>query len=309
MPKKNTLLAQLVKMNSPEAVIDEVHHLLGLMGADSQISRLETVFSHISALYHGKYPSYRSCNTHYHDLRHTTDVFLTLARLLHGAHEARVKFSSQEVLLALISTLMHDTGYIQKSTDRKGTGGKYTLTHVARSVAFMEEYFPKNGFDEADLALCESFVLGTSISVDFTDTSFPTSSAALLGKMIATADLLGQLSDRIYLEKLLFLYREFRESNIVGYTSELELLNNTVGFYRVMQVRLESILGNVQHYMANHFRARWQIEADLYQEAIAHNIAYLNRLLANHQRDYRAKLKREGIVAKLERIESADKSP
>jgi hypothetical protein len=145
--------------------------------------------------------------------------------------------------------------------------------------------------------------------VEFNDTSFPTSSAALLGKMIATADLLGQLSDRIYLEKLLFLYREFRESNIVGYTSELELLNNTVGFYRVMQVRLDGILGNVRHYMVNHFRARWQIETDLYQEAIANNIAYLNRLLASHQRDYRARLKREGIVAKLERIESAEQPP
>lgn len=307
MAKKKNLLAQLVAMHSPEAVIAEVHHLLELMGADNEIHRLETVFGHIRALYQGNYPHYRSCNTHYHDLRHTTDVFLALGRLLHGAHVSGVRFSSREVVLALISTLMHDSGYIQRTSDRRGTGGKYTLTHVARSVTFMEEYFPRHGFDTVDLALCESFVLGTSISVEIDDASFPTTSAALLAKMIATADLLGQLSDRIYLEKLLFLYREFRESNIVGYSNELELLTNTVGFYRVMQLRLANSLDNVQSYMPNHFQARWQIEADLYQEAIAHNITYLNTLLLKHQQSYRLNLKREGIVATLEQIESAEK--
>lgn len=306
MADNDILYAQLVDMADSEAVFAEVRHLAGLMEGAIDIERLAMVFTNICDLYRGDYPGYRSCNTLYHDLRHTTDVFLTLSRLLHGAWASGVRFAPDELTLALISTLMHDTGYIQQESDQYGTGGKYTLTHVERSVIFMEEYFPRHGFSVAELALCESFVLGTSISVAIDQAQFPTPAALLLGQMIGTADLLGQLADRIYLEKLLFLFREFREANIVGYSNERELLANTVGFYAVMEKRLIEGLANVRQYMRHHFRARWGIDSDLYQRAIDHNLYYLRRLLEQHQDDYRDGLKREGLVAKLEAIEAAE---
>lgn len=300
------LYAQLVDMVDPTAVFAEVRYLAGLMEGAIDSARLGMVFGHICELYQGNYPGYRSCNTLYHDLRHTTDVFLTLSRLLHGAWASGVRFAPDELTLALISTLMHDTGYIQQEDDQYGTGGKYTLTHVERSVIFMEEYFPRHGFSVAELTLCESFVLGTSISVAIDKTQFPTPSALLLGQMIGTADLLGQLADRIYLEKLLFLFREFREGNVVGYNNERQLLSNTIGFYAVMEKRLVEELADVRRYMRQHFRVRWGIDSDLYQRAIDRNLYYLRRLLEQHQDDYRDGLKREGLVARLEAIEAAE---
>jgi hypothetical protein len=306
MGKKEIFYAQLVDMSSPSAVFAEVCHLAGIMAGEIDINRLEIVFSKTCDLYRGRYRGYRACNTLYHDLRHTTDVFLSLARLLHGAFAAGVSFSPTEATMALISTLLHDTGYIQKSSDRTGTGGKYTLTHVTRSVTFLQTFLPSHGFTSEETDLCEAFVLGTCIRTELCKQRLPTESALLLGKMIGTADLLGQLADRIYLEKLLFLYREFREANIVGYSSELELLNNTIGFYTQMEIRMVNDLSNVKTYMQTHFKQRWGVDRDLYQESIARNLDFLKKLLKQHRKDYRNELKREGLVQKLVALEAAE---
>jgi len=307
MANNEIIYAQLVDMSSPSAVFAEISHLSGLMAGIIDLQRLEMVFAKTCDLYTGKYPGYRACNTHYHDLRHTTDVFLSFARLLHGAHEEGVRLSSHEATMALISTLLHDTGYIQESSDCSGTGGKYTLTHVARSVSFLKGFLPRHGFSSEEVSLCESFVSGTCIRTTIADDDFPTRSAHLLGKMIGTADLLGQLADRIYLEKLLFLYREFREANMTGYSNEMDLLTSTISFYGLMKKRLADELSNVRKFMVTHFRTRWGIDRDLYREAIDRNLEYLQNLLDQHSSDYRDNLKREGLVQKLISIETCER--
>lgn len=307
MANNEIIYAQLVDMSSPSAVFAEIGHLAGLMEGTIDLQRLESVFVKTRDLYEGRYPGYRACNTHYHDLRHTTDVFLSFARLLHGAYEEGTRFPPGEATMALVSTLLHDTGYIQKSHDRRGTGGKYTLTHVARSVTFLKEFLPGHGFSDGEVSLCASFVMGTCIRTEITDASFPTDSSHLLGKMIGTADLLGQLADRIYLEKLLFLYREFREANMTGYSNEMDLLTSTISFYDLMEQRLSVELSNVGRYMTAHFRTRWGIDRDLYREAIDRNLDYLQNLLNRHGADYRDNLKREGLVQKLISIEACER--
>ena len=62
---------------------------------------------------------------------------------------------------------------------------------------------------------------------------------------LAAADLLGQMADRVYLEKLLFLYYEFREAGIVGYDSAFDILKKTAGFYESTKARLDGPLGSV----------------------------------------------------------------
>ena len=302
----NVLYAELLEMSSPEKVFAEVLYIVQLVDCGLDTSRVEAAFRHICDLYSGRYHGYRGCNTHYHDLRHVTDVLLALARLVHGAHEAGVRIGRQELKLALISVLMHDTGYIQKEHDLEGTGGKYTQTHVTRSIEFMEEYFKRYGFSSADSAFCRDLISGTSLNADFEETSLSSPEAVLLGKLVATADFLGQIADRVYLEKLLFLYREFQEAQVLGYDSELELLRKTIGFYDFMQARLVNSLSNVQQYMQGHFRVRWKIDRDLYQEAVHNNIVYLDNLLKKHRETYRDNLKREGVVARLIELEKAD---
>jgi hypothetical protein len=117
--------------------------------------------------------------------------------------------------------------------------------------------------------------------------------------MLGTADLLGQMADRTYLEKLLFLFYEFREGGVRGYDNELDLLKKTIDFYTIIRKRFASELDSVNEYMRYHFKVRWNLDRDLYMEAIENNIHYLKLILENHEKDYRDYLKRGDIVRRL----------
>jgi hypothetical protein len=117
--------------------------------------------------------------------------------------------------------------------------------------------------------------------------------------MLGTADLMGQMADRTYLEKLLFLYYEFKEGGIMGYADELDLLKKTMDFYDMTQKRFTNVLGGMNKYMRYHFKARWNLDKDLYMEAVNNHIHYLEFILENHEKDYRGHLKRGGMVEKL----------
>lgn len=69
--------------------------------------------AYLKDLFSGKYPGYRGCTTRYHDLNHTLHCFLLMARLIHGAFINGVVFKEEDVVLGLISALMHDTGYLR----------------------------------------------------------------------------------------------------------------------------------------------------------------------------------------------------
>jgi hypothetical protein len=306
MNGKNVLYADLVDMSSPLRVLEEVLHLTRLISGSDDTGLVSSVFQDVCELYEGGYPGYRRCNTYYHDLRHSTDVLLALVRLLHGAAEAGERFSPELVKLALLSAIMHDTGYIQKSVEVEGTGGKFTLTHVDRSIDFMLEYLPTKGFSNDEIDICCSLVKCTSISIPLDQIQFSSARVALLGMMVGTADFLGQIADRIYLEKLLFLYREFKEAGVNGYNSELDLLKKTIEFYGFIQKRLRITLGNVQRYMKPHFLARWHINRDLYQDAVNNNLAYLDFLINQDEGNYRLNLKREGIIDRLVALEAIE---
>jgi hypothetical protein len=128
---------------------------------------------------------------------------------------------------------------------------------------------------------------------------FRSQETELLGKMLGTADLLGQMADRIYLEKLLFLYHEFKEAGMVEYNSELDLLKKTIDFYTMTKRRLAAELGGINEYIHYHFKVCWNVDRDLYMEAIEKNIHYLKILLDQHDEDYREHLSRGGVVVKL----------
>jgi hypothetical protein len=113
--------------------------------------------------------------------------------------------------------------------------------------------------------------------------------------MVGTADLIGQMSDRMYLEKCReFLYREFvlgsiaREQlvdgrEIVRYASPHDLIIKTPGFYEyVARTRIEKKLGGVVRYVESHFDG-----PDLYQAEIDRNIDFLRRAIDSAELDRR----------------------
>ena len=292
----NRLLADLVKMDSPDAVLDEVKEILALISPGFDAAPVESALHFIVRLYGGDHPLYRACNTDYHDLEHVTGAFIAMARLMHGALLQGRTLPHRHVTLGLISTLFHDVGYIQEKNDVEGTGAKYTLGHVQRSMDRLEQYGSDHGLSSDEIRVGRSVILCTDLNVDIASVQFPSREAELLGKMLATADLLSQMADRTYLEKLLFLYYEFREGNVGDFQDELDMLEKSVGFFDFISHRLEEKLDGCHRFMKTHFSSRWGIEGDLYMEAIDRQKDYLCRILDMPESDPRQHLKRSGIV-------------
>ena len=292
-------LHDLVQMNSPEAVLDEVLIILRLISPDYDVAPVTSAFISTVNLYEGRYPGYRACNTEYHDFNHITDTFLAMARLIHGAVIEGETFSDRQIALGLTATLLHDAGYIQEEGDREGTGSKHTVIHVRRSMDFFKSYGKQHGFSEEKIAAGQSMILCTDLAVDISSMAFPSVTVGLLGKMLGAADLLAQMSDRKYLEKLLFLYYEFKEGKVGGYESEVDLLRKTLGFYDLVAERLETMLDATDRFMIPHLRSRWDIQVNLYQEAIQKQKNYLHQILAVPDSDPRDKLRRDRIVNKV----------
>jgi hypothetical protein len=281
-----------IPLHDPQAVFREVCRMVAAMNPRVDFTALARVFADVVKLFRGDYPGYRQCNTRYHDLRHTTDCLLAMARLLHGAYLNGLLLPDRDLALGLMAALFHDTGYIQAEDDLEGSGAKYTLIHVERSLAFMEKYFPQAGFSPRDLAYCRCCVRCTGLEVKIQELCFESACHREVGWMLGTADLYGQMADHTYLTRLPYLYREFKEARVPGFESELDLLQKTPAFWDFTQFRLASELGNVNRYMLDHFRAWWGLNRDVSRESIEANIAYLKFVLEHHPSEYRKYLRR-----------------
>jgi hypothetical protein len=288
-------LSGLVDSSNPEVTLNEVIHLAVSMKPGLSENLFVQSFRDIQKLYAGTYPGYQACNTYYHDFRHTMMVLLAMVRLMHGASLQGVRFSEKEINLGLISALMHDTGYIQSVDDLRGTGAKYTLIHTQRSVQFIENYFAGNPYFNGEMKNFRDIVSCTEFNTTIDDQAFHSENIALLGKMLGTADLLGQMADRLYLEKLLLLYDEFTEGGVPGFDSEIDLFRKTVSFYKRTKSRFENEYGNVSRFMNHHFKERWNIDGNVYEDSIEKNINYLKFVLKDSRKNITDILRRNAV--------------
>lgn len=303
MDKEQTRLSQLLAINDQEEVFSEIKHIVSQLADDFDYDFLEQVYKDIQMLFQGKYPGYRECNTKYHTLEHTISVTLATARLVHGGYIEGYKFDAKNMILTMAAALFHDTGLIQTDEDLEGSGAKYTVGHEERSIEFMGKYLSKAGFSSKDLDDCSHFIMCTMLNMPTEVIPFSSEETETLGKIVGSADLLAQMADRYYLEKLLLLYKEFEEANLPGFESELRLIQKTVEFYEnVSKKRLSKELGGVSSFMRIHFRDRWSLDRDLYDESISKNIEYLKSLIVLCEDSftcYLENLKRGGISKEI----------
>jgi hypothetical protein len=296
MDNNNALYTKLLDIRENNAIIKEVKFTTSLINPEFDFQHWDKAFRDVEKLFRGHYPGFQKCNTNYHDFRHTMLVVLAMARLLHGAYLQGIKFTDKEINLGLISALMHDTGYIQSDDDDSGTGAKYTLVHIKRSIMFVQDYYAQEEYFHDDLENFADILNCTGLSIDIKKITFSSVNIEIIGKILGTADLLGQMADRLYLEKLLPLFHEFEEGKVSGFDSELDLLKKTTNFYYITKTRLEKDLGNVNRHMVNHFRERWNVERNLYAEAIEKNINYLIFILKTNEKNVSTCLRRNVIT-------------
>ena len=242
-------------------------------------------FEDVEQLFFGNYPGFRASNTKYHDFEHSCSVVLAMARLMYGGMAEGEGFSELDCLKGLLASLFHDVGLIQADEDSQGTGAKYTVGHEERSILFMRTDL--DGIlaadDIEDIADC---IRCTILAMSPSKVAFRSENMRKMGYFLGSADLLAQIADRYYLEKLLLLFEEFQEAKLPGYDTAFDLLSKTGSFYQdVARVRLDKEFQGVDAYMRPYFKRRWDVDKDLYAEAIKRNLAYLDKILSENPDD------------------------
>jgi hypothetical protein len=192
-------------------------------------------------------------------------------------------------MLGVLIALLHDCGYLKRTSESKvDNGAVFTKVHVSRSADFLSRYLPTIGFG-AEAETAARLVHFTGYEMDVDDIKVADPKDRLLGYMVGTADLIGQMSDRMYLEKCReFLYQEFvlgsiaRETlpdgrEVVRYASPEDLIYKTPGFYEyVARDRINRKLGAADRWAEAHFDG-----PSLYQVAIDSNMKYLRDAIEN----------------------------
>jgi hypothetical protein len=275
-----------INVEDPDQVRDAVLALFAARYPGADLTPLRRAFEDVKALFEGRFPGYLRCDTPYHDLRHTLDMTLAMARLLDGhdrGHAEAERIGVRRAMLGMVVALLHDSGYMKRASEAHiENGAVFTKIHVSRSADFLTRYLPQIGYAE-EAGAAAKLVHFTGYEMDIDDIMLHDPKDRLLGCLVGTADLIGQMSDRMYLEKCReFLYPEFvwghiaRETladgrEIVRYSSPEDLMLKTPGFYEyVARARMERKLGGVDRYAAAHFDG-----PSLYQSEIDRNMLFL----------------------------------
>jgi len=255
-------------------------------------------FEDVERLFFGRYPGYRASSTKYHDFEHTCSVVLAHSRHIYGALVEGVRFSEEECLKGLLAALFHDVGLIQTADDPGGTGAKYTVGHEERSILFMRCYL-EGSMPEEDLEDIADCIRCTILAMSPSKVAFRSENIRKMGYFLGSADLQAQIADRYYLEKLPLLFEEFKEARLPGYDTAFDLLFKTRTFYQeVARKRLDNDFDNVDRFVRSYFRNRWDVDKDLYEEAINRNLNYLDGILTGCKDDldcFMKGLRRGGI--------------
>jgi hypothetical protein len=255
-----------------------------------EFAPLERAFADFKALFEGSYPGYLACDTLYHDMRHTLDMTLAVARLIDGHERACAsadRIGPRRAVLGVLIALLHDSGYLRRASETAvENGAVFTKTHVSRGADFISAYLPKVGFG-AEAATAARLVHFTGYEMEIDDIRVEDPKDRVIGCLVGTADLIGQMSDRMYLEKCReFLYKEFvwgkiaRERlpdghELVRYASPEDLIIKTPGFYEyVARTRIQKKLGSADRYAAAHFDG-----PSPYQSEIDRNMDFLRQTI------------------------------
>ena len=281
-----------VQVSNPAAVRNAVWKLYSETFPGAAFDKLWLAFYDFERLFTGRFPGYLGCDTTYHDMQHTLDMTLALARLVAGYErsvETAERLGPKRARMAIITSLFHDSGYIRHK-DRDSdflNGAEFTLYHVTRSADFLRRYLPELGLAK-DAGVASMIVHFTGYEVDLDDIELDDPRDIICGHLLGTADMIAQMADRCYLEKCRDrLYKEFVLGGVavensgpgeymVRYKSGQDLLQKTPVFYQqVMRARLNLRFNRAYRYIEVLYDGH-----NPYIEAIRSNITHLVRIIS-----------------------------
>ncbi len=283
-----------VQVSHPASVRNAVHELFVETFPGMSFDKLWLAFYDFERLFTGRYPGYKGCDTTYHDMQHTLDMTLALARLVVGYErsvEPTDRLGASRAQMAVVTSLFHDSGYIrhEKRDADYSNGAEFTLYHVSRSADFLRRYLPGLGMAK-DVGVSSMIVHFTGYELDLDMIELEDPRDIICGHLIGTADLIAQMADRCYLEKCRDrLYKEFVVGGVavenakpgeymVRYKSGMDLLRKTPAFYQqVTRDRLNTKFNRAYRYAEVLYGGR-----NPYIEAIKTNITHLVKILTTN---------------------------
>ena len=279
----------------PAAVRDAVCEILRKLYPRADLGPLRVAFDTFAHLYAGILPGYHGCDTWYHDVQHSLDCTLAMARLIDG-HERSVpkrsRIGERRARLGVICALFHDAGYIRRYDESQfHNGAEFTFFHVTRSANFLVDFLPRIGFAR-EARLAGRLVHFTGYEVALPKIAVRNPLDRRVGFMLGTADLIAQMADRCYLEKCRsYLFHEFRACGLAApgipggpqplYHSPDDLVRRTPGFIdELFRERLNGYFRQAYKYMAVHFNG-----INPYMLAIDKHLEHLRRIVATNTMD------------------------
>lgn len=278
-----------VQVSSPQAVRAAVSKLFSATWPGAPFDAVSGGFDRLDELFGGRDPDFHGIDTVYHDAQHTLDVTLAMARLCAGYERQAAPgraLGAERATVGLMIALFHDIGYLRERGDTHRNGAEYTSTHVSRGARFLERYLPSAGLGEW-VAMATQIIHFTGYEVPFANIQVFDERDRVLGHLLGTADMLGQMADRCYLEKCRDrLYPEFVLGGValpiaanggrkVKYASGLDLLRQTPQF--VAETRAKRLDG--EFHAAYRFLDVLFDGRNPYIEAIDRNVEFLNQVL------------------------------
>jgi hypothetical protein len=289
-------ISELFDNTDPIVVWDKAVIVIRRISPLYDFTLVQKVYKDVIRMFYGEFHGYCAIKTLYHDLSHTLEVFMCGVRLMHGVHRSGDKLADAEITSMILAILMHDIGYAQRRGEEFGTGAQFTQTHVLRGVEFMEGYFGELKLSASLMMEVKNMILGTEHFRPFTQIYFETERAKRLACIVATADITGQMADRKYIEKLLFLFLEFKEAQFGNYECMFDLLNKTSNFYKVTRDKLDGVLEAIYSKLEYHFEDVYGLHQNFYIESIEKNMAYLEIVVSQNEANLFKMLRRNGVA-------------
>jgi len=257
----STAMYPPVATKDPTAVEVEVQSAYLRMFPKGDAMFVPRVFGWVIECFTGNYKDYQAVDARYHDFEHTLQGTLCMARLLRGRHlsETHPQLTQRIFQLGVLAILLHDTGYLKKRSDTKGTGAKYTVTHVDRSAVFAAELLGEKRFPSEDIKAVQNMIHCTGVDATLSIIPFQNEMEKIVGHALGTSDLLGQMAAEDYVEKLPVLYGEFAEAAqhssdkthfISMFSSAADLMQKTPAFWeKYVQVKLNRDFGGLYRFL------------------------------------------------------------
>lgn len=209
-------------------------------------SQIESALKDVTDLYNGQWPDYAPCQVGYHTIQHALDVTLAFARIISGYHIQNPDNIIPEHIYSagIIAALLHDSGYLKDKQDVDGKGGKFSFSHVERSSLLADKYLTRLSWPPEQIQFVRSIIELSDFTHHPEIPVFSSPGQDIVSKAVATADLIAQIADVDYIQRLHFLYEEFLEAyefegkkNLIDrsihvYESFQELQGETADFYK-----------------------------------------------------------------------------